>query len=248
MTSIFRFVTLILPWSTKLSMIIAKNLSNFQLSVDFFDRPEICAVTVEHGIKGQAATIMLLCAIYKNGYFFEWKPENYISILKELPGIKINKMPKIVKTLVEWGFFDRAAFEEHQVLTSREIQQQYMASQEDNLPDVASLPYWLTDDNGEDTEKKLDGNKENAQQSQVNAERIAASYPANPDEYVELAIQNIPRVREICARHNLNLGEVGDWLRMFAKENEGTGKETYNNCDDLLDGFDHWLLTVETKT
>ena len=45
-------------------------------------------------------------------------------------------MQKIVKTLVEWGFFDRAAFEEHQVLTNREIQQQYFASLEDGLLDV----------------------------------------------------------------------------------------------------------------
>ena len=110
-----------------------KESKGFQLSIDFFDRPEICAVTVEHGTKGQAATIMLLCAIYNNGYFIEWKPENSIVILKELPGINISKMQKIVKTLVEWGFFDRAAFEEQQVLTSREIQQQYMMSQECDL-------------------------------------------------------------------------------------------------------------------
>ena len=62
---------------------MATTQKNFQLSVDFFDRPDICAVTVEHGIKGQAATIMLLCAIYKNGYFIEWKPENYLVLRQD---------------------------------------------------------------------------------------------------------------------------------------------------------------------
>ena len=45
---------------------IKTGLNYFPLDVDFFDDPKICAVTVEHGIKGQAAAIMLLCAIYRN--------------------------------------------------------------------------------------------------------------------------------------------------------------------------------------
>ena len=126
-------------------------INEFPLSVDFFDNPKICAVTVEHGIKGQAAAIMLLCAIYRNGYFIEWTPENYITILKELPGIKVKKMQKIVETLVEWGFFDRSLFEKHQVLTSREIQQHFCKSTGNgHQTAVGSLPYWLADEGNDE--------------------------------------------------------------------------------------------------
>ena len=62
-------------------------LNYFPLDVDFFDDPKIAAVTVEHGTKGQAAVIMLLCHIYRNGYYLEWTRENSVTILKELPGI-----------------------------------------------------------------------------------------------------------------------------------------------------------------
>ena len=134
-------------------------IKSFLISVDFFDNPKICAVTVEHGIKGQAAAIMLLCAIYRNGYFIEWTPENYITILKELPGIKIKKMQKIVETLVEWGFFDRTLFEKHQVLTSIEIQQYFVkeAGLENKTTDDP-LPYWLADEENMEENMEEDDN------------------------------------------------------------------------------------------
>ena len=60
---------------------IKTGLNYFPLDVDFFNDPRISAVTVVHGIKGQAAVIMLLCAIYRNGYYFEWTPENYVVLI-----------------------------------------------------------------------------------------------------------------------------------------------------------------------
>ena len=51
-------------------------LNYFPLDVDFFDDPRVGAVTVEHGTEGQAAVVMLLCAIYRNGYYIEWTQEN----------------------------------------------------------------------------------------------------------------------------------------------------------------------------
>ena len=155
-----------------------QGINSFLISVDFFDNPKICAVTVEHGIKGQAATMMLLCAIYRNGYFIEWTPENYITILKELPGIKVKKMQKIVETLVEWGFFDRSLFEKHQVLTSLEIQQHFIKATglEHNTTDT-SLPYWLADE--DDNE---DGNmNENNDVTEENAKDEPCKDECNDD-------------------------------------------------------------------
>jgi hypothetical protein len=122
-------------------------LNYFPLDVDFFDDPRVGAVTVEHGTKGQAAVVMLLCAIYRNGYYIEWTQENCIAILKELPGINIKKMQKIVRTLVEWDFFDRSLFEGQQVLTSRDIQQHYtVAARKRKVKPDETMPYWMGDE------------------------------------------------------------------------------------------------------
>ena len=252
----------------KKSTIMATTQKNFQLSVDFFDRPDICAVTVEHGIKGQAATIMLLCAIYKNGYFIEWKPENYLVILKELPGIKIKKMEKIVKTLVEWGFFDKTAFDVHQVLTSREIQLQYLESQENNLTDVDALPYWLTNDNendndgcgnngndndgcgdnGNNTNKKRNGKKQNVK-SQVRIGDATVDFPANPRECIPLLKEDQHQMNDIWARYYISKPEKREEsILLFVHNCEKESMDIFDCYEDVLECFDYWLKTGHIKT
>ena len=201
-----------------------KESKGFCLSVVFFKKPEICAVTVEHGVKGQAATIMLLCAIYRNGYFIEWTPENYISILKELPGINICKMQKIVKTLVEWGFFDKSTFDEHQVLTSREIQQQYMMAQGCNLNNVDTLPYWMKDGNEVNINDEIE--KENGQNP--------TSFPACPSECIDYILQEQPMADNLCAMLNIKSEELREWLEMVTSECVKKGKNTFVNLGDLI--------------
>ena len=209
-----------------------KESKGFCLSVDFFKKPEICAVTVEHGVKGQAATIMLLCAIYRNGYFIEWTPENYISILKELPGINICKMQKIVKTLVEWGFFDKSTFDEHQVLTSREIQQQYMMAQGCNLNNVDTLPYWMKDGNEVNINEEIE--KENGQNPTAPIGTDAISFPACPSECIDYILQEQPMADNLCAMLNIKSEELREWLEMVTSECVKKGKNTFVNLGDLI--------------
>lgn len=209
-----------------------KESKGFCLSVDFFYKPEICAVTVEHGVKGQAATVMLLCAIYKNGYFIEWTPENYISILKELPGINICKMQKIVKTLVEWGFFDKSTFDEHQVLTSREIQQQYMMAQEGDHHDVDTFPYWIKDDNEANTNEGIE--KENGQNPTPPIGTDAISFPACPSECIDYILQEQPMADNLCAMLNIKSEELREWLEMVTGDSMKKGKVTFVDLGDLI--------------
>ena len=127
-------------------------LNYFPFDVDFFDDPKVCAVIVEHGVKGQAAIVMLLCAIYRHGYFLEWTPECCVMLLRNLPGVTISKMGKIIKTLVEWEFFDRQLFEEHQVLTNRDIQQRFLiAARRRKFATSDALPYWLVEEDSKAT-------------------------------------------------------------------------------------------------
>lgn len=214
-----------------------KGIHEFQLSVDFFDKPEICAVTVDHGIKGQAATIMLLCAIYRNGYYFEWTPNNYISILKELPGITINKMQRIVKTLVEWRFFDRTLFEQHQVLTSREIQHHYLnTALEGNLSADIVLPYWLTDENENendfDESPKEETKDDDCYHNQVNT-RECAKELMNDQEWIE----------EACEKNNIDWTTLNEWMESFVSGCEKVGLNEFYDSEYMLNLFYYWIQT-----
>ena len=191
-------------------------VKEFPISIDFFDNPKICALTVEHGIKGQAAVIMLLYAIYRNGYYIEWTQDNCVVLLKELPGIKIAKMQKIVETLVEWEFFDRELFEKHQVLTSRDIQKHYKASQDGNLSNEGALPYWLIE-----------------------------SYPANASEMFDRVLKDQPKVEKICKNNNIDSTELKRWKEMFVIECKEAGKDSYNDMDSFMNVLNYWILNVQ---
>ena len=120
-------------------------LNYFPLDVDFFDDPKLLAVAVEHGPLGQAAAVVLLCAIYRNGYYLSWTPETIVTVARQLPGINILKIKEIVSTLVAWDFFDKTLFQQEHVLTSRGIQQRFATAARRRKTHAASpkLPYWL---------------------------------------------------------------------------------------------------------
>ena len=100
-------------------------LDYFPLDTDFFDDVRVSAVTVGHGATGMVATVMLLCAIYKNGYYLLWDKEARVTVAQAMPGITLSELDAIVATLVEWDFFDHNLFEQYGVLTSSDIQRRF---------------------------------------------------------------------------------------------------------------------------
>lgn len=122
-------------------------LDYFPFDVDFFEDDKITAISVQFGIKGEIAAVKLLCAIYRNGYFIEWKESVCIKLLRELPGISESLLEQIVRSLVKWGFFDKALFDTARILTSRGIQRRYFSISRRNRRSGqgGELPYLLSD-------------------------------------------------------------------------------------------------------
>ncbi len=96
-------------------------LDYFPFDVDFFEDEKIEAISGEFGMKGELATIKLLCAVYNNGYFAVWNNLLKMKLLKRLPGISIDLLDQIVNRLVQWGFFEKSLFDSDMVLTSNGI-------------------------------------------------------------------------------------------------------------------------------
>ncbi len=160
-----------------------KGLDYFPFDVDFFDDDKISAVFVEFGLKGEIAAIKLLCAIYHNGYFIEWKDSVRIKLLKVLPGVSEELLEKIVNRLVRWDFFDKKLFDSAGVLSSRGIQKRYFAVTRRNkriasesLPHLLiELPHAVTQfphvetqlENVDSTQKEIKGDDNNSLRSSL---------------------------------------------------------------------------------
>ena len=96
-----------------------QGLDYFSFDVDFFEDEKIEAISGEFGIKGEIATIKLLCAVYRNGYFILWSDMLKMKLLKHLPGISSELLDAILNRLVVWDFFDKSLFNSVGVLTSK---------------------------------------------------------------------------------------------------------------------------------
>ena len=105
-----------------------KGLNSFQLDVNFFADDRVEALSGEFGIVGELAAVKLLCTIYKNGYYIDWSDIQKKKMAKSLPGVELETMDAIVVRMVEYGLFDKAMLEDNGVLTSVEIQENYLSA------------------------------------------------------------------------------------------------------------------------
>lgn len=105
-----------------------KGLDYFPLDVNIFDHPKVAAISGEFQMEGEIVLIKLLCAVYRNGYFYEWSDMNRAHLLRQLPGLPQQRLDRIVERLVQWGVFDKELFQAERVLTSVGIQERYFTA------------------------------------------------------------------------------------------------------------------------
>ncbi len=102
-----------------------QGLDYFALDVTMNDEVEIIEAT--HGLEGFAILIKLFQKIYSEGYFYEWGDKEQILFSKRV-SVDRNKVASIVNDCINWGIFSKTMFEKYNILTSKRIQNHYLAS------------------------------------------------------------------------------------------------------------------------
>lgn len=106
---------------------ISAGLSYFNLDVDFFNDDKIELISSEFGCKGEAIAIRLLCAIYRNGYYYQWGKDESLLFAKRVGNSVTGALvEEIVNGLVKRSFFDKGVFDRFAILTSKGIQKRYI--------------------------------------------------------------------------------------------------------------------------
>lgn len=122
---------------------VKKGLDYFPLDVNIFENEKVAAVSGEFQLKGEIILIKLLCAIYRNGYFYEWSEMNQMHLLRQLPTVTPGLLQQVVNRLVKWDFFDKNLFDSSQVLTSASIQERYFTAISRRKVTGKDYPYLL---------------------------------------------------------------------------------------------------------
>lgn len=119
----------------------------FPLDVDIFIDPKVEPVSLKYGAIGEAILIRLLCRIYREGYALPFDELAARSVAKDLGDIERyhSLVTSVVDELIQSGFFDRALFNTHKLLSSRGIQTRYekvctdCRRKNSKVPDIHSL-------------------------------------------------------------------------------------------------------------
>ena len=108
---------------------------NRKEGIDYF--PVKCAadknielVTAECGLKAHAVIYALLQEIYGvHGYYCEWQREKALSLSSRMFGggdRAVNRINEIVNCCARWGVFSLEQLEQNRILTSEEIQENFL--------------------------------------------------------------------------------------------------------------------------
>lgn len=103
---------------------VKSGLDYFPFDIDFFQDLRIRKLIKYQGGKAVTVYALLLCIIYKDGYYSRWD-EELPFIISELSGYDEAYIREVINCCMNIGLFSRSLFESDRVLTSKGIQLRY---------------------------------------------------------------------------------------------------------------------------
>lgn len=101
-------------------------LSYYPFDIDFFQDLKIRKLIKYQGGKAVTVYALLLCLIYKGGYYMMWD-EELPFIISEQTGFEEAYILEVIKSCLALGLFSKEAFDNHRILTSKGIQERYQS-------------------------------------------------------------------------------------------------------------------------
>ena len=102
-------------------------LDYFPIDVDMFQDIKVRKLIRHQGGKAITVYALLLCYIYKSGYYLRWDKELPF-IISELLGYEEVFITEVIKCCLLLGLLDKALYDSQGVLTSKGIQLRYLRS------------------------------------------------------------------------------------------------------------------------
>lgn len=125
---------------------IKKGLDYFPFPTDFFEDTRIKFINSRFGIKGLSIITQLLCQIYKNSYYLEFNDDYVLLFSNSIGSGNLTALVKdVVYEAIKRDFFDKEIFNNFKILTSKEIQINFLrVATERSLIQIVRQ-YWLVE-------------------------------------------------------------------------------------------------------
>lgn len=219
------------------------NLDYFPMDVDMFQDIKIRKLIKYQ--QGDAVTVytLLLCLIYKNGYFMLWD-EELPFIVSEQTGFKEAHINEVIKCCLSLGLFSKEMFKEYRVLTSKGIQERYRKIRQlcrlsDDIP-----MYKLID---EDMRTPILDAPPNNPMPQPHRELTAADIDKEEQWYNQQLGDQL-FIETAAMRYHVSIDDIKRGLQNFHLENKAKGKKHSDVTDYRYHAFDWLRYWVQDNT
>lgn len=242
-------------------------LDYFPMDVDFFQDLKIRKLIKRQGGKAIAVYTLLLCYIYKNGYYMKWDSDLPF-ICSEQTGFDEAYVREVIGVCLSLGLFSKTLYDKEGILTSRGIQERYgRICQLTRRTSVVSEYSLIEEDADEEIQEEKTSNavSEPAQEKparkrtrKTNKKEEATPPPAQGedgkedsadtlDRYIDELDKDTVWLDEIQFLHGMNKDRLRAELRNFRSECIANGKTEHTDISDVKHHFNSWLRIVNDK-
>lgn len=220
-----------------------KGLDYFPVDIDLFNDLKIRKLIKYQGGKAVTIYTLLLCNIYKNGYYMEWDKELPF-VCSELTGFEEAYISEVIKTCLTLGLFSKELYDSDKVLTSKGIQQRYfrICSQCRRVCDITS--YNLLDDKTD-----IQRRQQRTPIKKSQEEPVVPLYTniLTLDQEIEEMKKDECWLDQLQVLHSMNMEHLRNKLDDFRLQCLADGKESHQSIQDAKQHFNSWLRIVVTK-
>ena len=232
---------------------IKKGLDYFPFDVDFFQDIRIRKLIKYQGGKAITVYALLLCNIYRNGYYAEWDKELPF-IISEQSGYTEAYIQEVIDCCLSIGLLSKDLFDSAKILTSKGIQERYRRICTASRRNVVISDYSLLPDCGPNAVRpsarlsRVPGsaqeipphrgpNAVRASQPPQSSPAPAKPYSASIDEEVAEMKRSSQWKESVCTRYGLDPKKMDFYLGDFSLK----CSKRHTSLQDARSHFCYWL-------
>lgn len=229
---------------------LKKGLDYFPLDIDIFNDLKIRKLIKYQGGKAITVYALLLCNIYKSGYYMKWDKELPF-ICSELTGFEEAYISEVIKTCLTLGLFSKELFDAEKVLTSKGIQERYSRICVQCRRVCYIGDYNLIEKRKPKQTEKLPRKNDNPQTIQgsttVQNELQYEPYSMTIDEEIAELKKDECWLDQLQVLHATNISSLRSSLDDFRVQCLADGKDRHSSLQDAKQHFNAWLRIVNDK-
>lgn len=225
-----------------------QGLDYFPMDTDIFNDLKIRKLIKYQGGKAISVYALLLCNIYKNGYYIEWD-EELPFICSELTGFDEAYVLEVIKTCLSLGLFSKELFDKYEVLTSKGIQERYSRICQQCRRVCNITDYNLLGDKTPMPQKtqKANQKKKSEEKSETSTQK-QETYTMTLDQEIKTLKSEEYWLEQLQILHSVSSQEIKKSLDDFRLQCIADGKERgHPSLGDAKKHFNSWLRLVQNK-